>query len=78
MAHSTKLNTKTIKPKFNPKQYIKPGLHEEEIIEIKEAFDLFDKDKNRGILASELMTYLRQYLLRFFGRKYLESGHFVH
>ena len=29
---------------FNPKQYERPGLTEDEILEIKEAFDLFDTD----------------------------------
>ena len=29
---------------FNPKQYERPGLSEDEILEIKEAFDLFDTD----------------------------------
>lgn len=30
--------------KFDPKEYERPGLTEEEIMEIKEAFDLFDED----------------------------------
>lgn len=36
--------TSAVKPKavFNPKDYEKPGLPLEEILEIKEAFDLFD------------------------------------
>ena len=29
---------------FDPKTYIRPGLAEDEILEIKEAFDLFDTD----------------------------------
>ena len=29
---------------FNPKTYERPGLTEDEILEIKEAFDLFDTD----------------------------------
>ena len=29
---------------FNPKQFERPGLTEDEILEIKEAFDLFDTD----------------------------------
>jgi centrin-1 len=29
---------------FNAKSYERPGLTEEEVIEIKEAFDLFDTD----------------------------------
>ena len=29
---------------FNPKSFERPGLTEDEILEIKEAFDLFDTD----------------------------------
>jgi centrin-1 len=32
------------KPKFNVQKYQRPGLTEDEIEEIKEAFDLFDTD----------------------------------
>ena len=39
---------------FNPKDYEKPGLVEEEIIEIKECFDLFDADKTGEIDPNEL------------------------
>ncbi|EGR34846.1 hypothetical protein IMG5_000740 [Ichthyophthirius multifiliis] len=45
------------KPKiknFNPKQYEKPGLTEDEIMEIKEAFDLFDTDQGGAIDPKEL------------------------
>jgi Ca2+-binding EF-hand superfamily protein len=34
---------------FNAKNYEKPGLTEEEVIEIKEAFDLFDTDGGGSI-----------------------------
>lgn len=30
--------------RFNSKQYERPGFTEEEILEIKEAFDIFDAD----------------------------------
>ena len=33
-----------VKQKFNPQKYQRPGLTEDEIEEIKEAFDLFDTD----------------------------------
>ncbi|KRX03957.1 hypothetical protein PPERSA_12404 [Pseudocohnilembus persalinus] len=45
------------KPKvkgFNPKQYERPGLTEDEIMEIKEAFDLFDSDGGGQIDPKEL------------------------
>lgn len=40
------INRRLMKKKndFNPKAYERPGLTEEEVIEIKEAFDLFDTD----------------------------------
>jgi centrin-1 len=34
---------------FNAKNYEKPGLTEDEIVEIKEAFDLFDTDGGGSI-----------------------------
>ena len=46
---------------FNPKDYERPGLSEDEIYEIKEAFDLFDAEKT-GIIdpkdLDEAMTSL--------------------
>ena len=39
---------------FNPKTYEKPGLTEDEILEIKEAFDLFDTDGTGAIDPKEL------------------------
>ena len=39
---------------FNPVRYARPGLSEDEIIEIKEAFDIFDDDKSGAIDISEL------------------------
>ena len=39
---------------FNAKQYERPGLTEEEIIEIKDAFDLFDNDGSGTIDPKEL------------------------
>lgn len=41
-------------PKFNPKKYERPGLTEDEIEEIKEAFDLFDTDGSGQIDPKEL------------------------
>ena len=43
------------KPKvFNPKDYERPGLSEDEIFEIKEAFDLFDANKTGMIDPKDL------------------------
>ena len=39
---------------FNAKQYEKPGLSEEEVMEIKEAFDLFDAEGKGYIEPREL------------------------
>ena len=39
---------------FNPKQYERPGLTEDEIMEIKEAFDLFDAEERGYIEPKEL------------------------
>ena len=43
---------------FNPKKYEKYGLSEEEVLEIKEAFDLFDTDKSGNIGREELKQAL--------------------
>jgi len=45
---------KGAKPEFNPKKFERPGLTEEEIMEIKEAFDLFDTDSSGQIDPKEL------------------------
>merc|ERR1712054_185206 len=42
------------KTEFNPKKFERPGLTEEEIMEIKEAFDLFDTDSSGSIDPKEL------------------------
>ena len=44
---------------FNPKDYEKNGLTEDEVLEIKEAFDLFDSDKSGEIDTSELKEALK-------------------
>ena len=39
---------------FNPKHYERPGLSEDEIMEIKEAFDLFDPTKSGFVSPKDL------------------------
>ena len=47
------------KPKFNAKKYERPGLTEDEIEEIKEAFDLFDTDGSGSIDPKELKAAMQ-------------------
>lgn len=54
--NSSKKQTKT----FEPKTYEKNGLTEDEVLEIKEAFDLFDTDKSGQIDTNELKKALQQ------------------
>ena len=47
------------KTKFNANKYIRPGLTEDEIEEIKEAFDLFDTDGSGSIDPKELRAAMQ-------------------
>ena len=47
------------KSKFNANKYIRPGLTEDEIEEIKEAFDLFDTDGSGAIDPKELRAAMQ-------------------
>ena len=47
------------KTKFNANKYIRPGLTEDEIEEIKEAFDLFDTDGSGAIDPKELRAAMQ-------------------
>ena len=47
------------RPKFNAKKYERPGLTEDEIEEIKEAFDLFDTDSSGAIDPKELKAAMQ-------------------
>ena len=47
------------KAKFNAKKYERPGLTEDEIEEIKEAFDLFDTDGSGAIDPKELKAAMQ-------------------
>eukprot|EP00340_Litonotus_pictus_P000432 CAMPEP_0170515664 /NCGR_PEP_ID=MMETSP0209-20121228/2071_1 /TAXON_ID=665100 ORGANISM="Litonotus pictus, Strain P1" /NCGR_SAMPLE_ID=MMETSP0209 /ASSEMBLY_ACC=CAM_ASM_000301 /LENGTH=170 /DNA_ID=CAMNT_0010800257 /DNA_START=17 /DNA_END=529 /DNA_ORIENTATION=+ len=49
----------TKKNEFNPKNFEKNGLTEDEVMEIKEAFDLFDSDKSGEIDTDELKQALK-------------------
>ena len=40
----TKKNSQTVKPKFDTSPYERPGLTEADILEIKDAFDMFDRE----------------------------------
>ena len=44
---------------FDPKLYVKPGLSEEDILKIKEIFDVFDYDKSGQISPSELEVAIK-------------------
>ena len=53
-------NTKAqVKNAFDTKNYEKNGLTEDEVLEIKEAFDLFDTDKSGEIDVNELKQALQ-------------------
>ena len=47
------------KPKFNANKYLRPGLTEDEIEEIKEAFDLLDTDGSGSIDPKELRAAMQ-------------------
>jgi len=44
MSRTNKNSQQNLKPKFDTKPYERPGLTEADILEIKESFDLFDRD----------------------------------
>merc|ERR1711900_56410 len=51
---------KSDKPKFDPRHYERPGVSLDEIEEIKEAFDMFDKDGSGSIEPKELMDAMKK------------------
>jgi len=53
------MNQRQPKSKFNANKYIRPGLTEDEIEEIKEAFDLFDTDGSGAIDPKELRAAMQ-------------------
>ena len=50
---------KNPKGKFDPSDYLRPGLTEDEIDEIKEAFDLFDSDGSGTVEPAELKSAMQ-------------------
>merc|ERR1712098_854529 len=48
------------KPKFDPRHFERPGVSLDEIEEIKEAFDMFDKDGSGSIEPKELMDAMKK------------------
>merc|ERR1711964_347746 len=51
---------KSDKPKFDPRHFERPGVSLDEIEEIKEAFDMFDKDGSGSIEPKELMDAMKK------------------
>jgi centrin-1 len=51
--------SRTVKKEFNARRYEKNGLTEDEVLEIKEAFDLFDTDGSGTISTEELRKALQ-------------------
>merc|ERR1712196_330218 len=45
--------------KFDPAKYARPGLSEDEVAEMKEAFDLFDNDGSGAISVNELTSAMK-------------------
>jgi hypothetical protein len=46
-----------VKPKFDTKPYERPGLTSAEILEIKESFDIFDRE-HIGLINPKGIAYL--------------------
>merc|ERR1719281_1433815 len=44
---------------WDPRPWVRPGLGEDEVMEIKEAFDLFDKDRSGEITVGEMLDAMR-------------------
>lgn len=45
--------------KFDPSTFVRPGVSEDEVLEIKEAFDLFDMDLGGTIDPKELQAAMK-------------------
>merc|ERR1712100_660662 len=44
---------------WDPRPWVRPGLGEEQVMEIKDAFDLFDKDRSGEITVGEMLEAMR-------------------
>merc|ERR1712076_314236 len=44
---------------WDPRPWTRPGLGEEQVMEIKDAFDLFDKDRSGEITIGEMLEAMR-------------------
>merc|ERR1712080_389557 len=44
---------------WDPRPWCRPGLGEEQVMEIKDAFDLFDKDRSGEITVGEMLEAMR-------------------
>merc|ERR1712046_410715 len=44
---------------WDPRPWTRPGLGEEQVMEIKDAFDLFDKDRSGEITVEEMLEAMR-------------------
>merc|ERR1712227_938992 len=60
---SVKMSKKTQKvvntSGWDPRPWTRPGLGEEQVMEIKDAFDLFDKDRSGEITVGEMLEAMR-------------------
>ena len=50
---------------FNPTEYLRPGFTEFDIVELKNAFDIFDQDKSGSIDIKELKSQIESQGLEF-------------
>ena len=44
---------------WDPRPWVRPGLGEEQVMEIKDAFDLFDRDRSGEITIGEMLEAMR-------------------
>merc|ERR1719159_1008018 len=57
---SKKMNTKVVDTRgWDPRPWTRPGLGEEQVMEIKDAFDLFDRDRSGEITIGEMLEAMR-------------------
>jgi hypothetical protein len=59
MSRSNKTTSQPSKPKFDTKPYERPGLSEADILEIKDAFDIFDRE-HTGLINPSCTPFAMQ------------------